>query len=362
MDTITSMRLGRSNQISLGVMIGRFQFFHNGHLDAIVQGLQEVSYLAVLTGSANKPRTYYNPFTAAERARVIMAALPPQYRSRVIVLPLNDSSYNDTQWISSVHEAAGTALKHFGLAESDQIGLVGFKKDGTSYYLNMFPRWSEVSVSNTTGISATPLRDAYFVGGEILRYKMPPETEAFLREFRKDPAYEGLVAEYLFIQEYKRPYKDLKYPPIFVTVDACVVQSGYVLLVQRKAMPGAGLWALPGGFLEGTARIEDWIYEELSQETRIKVPESILRKSTREIRVYDEVHRSARGRTITHCGLIVLDPPPHKKGTRVDLPRVRGADDAKKADWFPLKGPGSIDPSLMFEDHYSIIKDLTSDL
>jgi bifunctional NMN adenylyltransferase/nudix hydrolase len=38
-----------------------------------------------------------------------------------------------------------------------------------------------------------------------------------------------------------------------------------------------------------------------------------------------------------------------------DLPKVKGADDAKTAEWYPI---GEIDSSKMFEDHYQIIQDL----
>ena len=37
---------------------------------------------------------------------------------------------------------------------------------------------------------------------------------------------------------------------MFITVDAVVVQSGHILMIERKAQPRRGLMALPGAFLD----------------------------------------------------------------------------------------------------------------
>lgn len=362
--TLIPGTLPRQNRIDLGIFIGRFQFFHRGHLDAIVQALDFVDRLAILNGSANQPRTYFNPFTFEERAAMIMASIPENLRDRVVCLPLEDSTYNNNAWILSVQERAEDARVHFNLPTDCVIGLVGHKKDGSSYYLNMFPLWEEVPVLNNLGLSATPLREQYFLTDEPLDpTKLPTPVIDFLEAFEGDPDFERIQKEYVHVEEYNAPYKNLPYPPIFTTVDACVIQSGHVLLVKRKQMPGKGLWALPGGFLEASERIEDAIYRELAEETSIEVPEGILRGRTEEIRVFDAVHRSSRGRTITHCALIALQTPPRKSGERTRLPRVKGQqEETENCKWFPLKGPGAISPEMMFEDHYSIIKAMTADL
>lgn len=350
--------------IDLGAFIGRFQFFHEGHRDAAIQGLQRVGALAILVGSSNQPRTYYNPWTFEERQRMIMASIPAELRSRVICLPLEDSTYNDTAWMLGVQEQVEEARKHFDLPVDAKIGLVGHKKDGTGYYLNMFPQWAEVAVKNNLQLSATPLRSDYFLTDKPLPTDLLPEPVVdFLAEFKRHADFGRIRDEYLHVREYQAPYADLPYKPIFVTVDACVVQSGHVLLVKRKSMPGRGLWALPGGFLESHERIEDAIYRELIEETSIEVPEGILRGRTEEIRVFDAVHRSSRGRTITHCALIALKTPSSKSGTRVKLPKVKGQrEETTNVKWWPLAGPGAITPDIMFEDHYSVIKRMTSKL
>jgi bifunctional NMN adenylyltransferase/nudix hydrolase len=109
--------------------------------------------------------------------------------------------------------------------------------------------------------------------------------------------------------------------------------------------------ALPGGFINVRERVVDGILRELREETKLKIPEKVLRGSIQKVELFDAVDRSLRGRTITHAALIEL--PAGK------LPPVKGSDDAKKAVWVPLS---SIREEDMFEDHYHIIDGLVGGL
>ncbi|MGH8476762.1 MAG: hypothetical protein ACRERV_02740 [Methylococcales bacterium] len=73
-----------------------------------------------------------------------------------------------------------------------------------------------------------------------------------------------------------------------------------------------------------------------------------MRGSLVKQRVFEDLYRSARGRTITQAFLFVLR-------AEAKLPKVKDGDDAKKAFWMPL---GELNPSEMFEDHYFIIQNL----
>ena len=56
-----------------GLLIGRFQPFHLGHLDAVLFALSRVENLWIGIGSSNKRNEKKNPFTADERIEMIIS-------------------------------------------------------------------------------------------------------------------------------------------------------------------------------------------------------------------------------------------------------------------------------------------------
>lgn len=338
------------------VFIGRFQPFHKGHLAVVEAGLQQAGHLIVLCGSAHQPRSIRNPWLWQEREQMLRASLPDAVQSRLLVAPLMDAPYNDEQWMRNVQTTVNAlvAAHHRLPHKTPRIGLIGHRKDHSSYYLKLFPQWGTVQVDNYAGIDATALRMGFFAADaerdpafvQMALEQLPPAVHQWLQEFSATAACQELRDEQAFVAKYRKAWAAAPYEPSFVTVDAVVVQSGHVLLVERKARPGKGLLALPGGFVDPHERIRDACLRELKEETRIKVPVPVLRGSIKRADVFDEPYRSARGRTITHAFYIELEPSS-------ELPKVKGGDDARAAQWVPL---GELDPMQMFEDHYFIIQ------
>ena len=336
------------------VFIGRFQPFHLGHLAVIERALALSDQVIVLCGSAHQPRNTRNPWSFSERAAMVSGSIAEGDRQRVHIQPLMDSPYNDSVWVQRVQSTVhGLVTAHHKFSHQPaRIGLIGHKKDHSSFYLNLFPQWDSVSVENVAGINATDVREALFaesrVEGQAIAESVSASVGEFLEEFSAKPEFANLREEQTFVTKYKESWSVAPYEPTFVTVDAVVVQSGHVLMVERKARPGKGLWALPGGFVDGYERIEDACLRELKEETKIKVPVPVLKGSIRNRGVFDDPHRSARGRTITHAFYIELSPS-------AELPKVKGSDDAKYARWIPL---GEINPESIYEDHYFIIQEM----
>lgn len=326
------------------VLIGRFQPLHNAHLEIIKRCTALTNQLVVIVGSANQPRTYKNPFTFAERERMIKDAASG-LNLRVYVEPNIDTIYNDQAWAVRVQ---GIHSKYRCLGTKD--GIIGHKKDDSSFYLDMFPQWDFVNVEQIEPLGATDIRDLYFKRDANMKFiqgVVPETTFDFLMKFKTTAEYEQIIREREFVETYKKQYASLPYPPVFVTTDAVVIQSGHVLMIKRRSEPGKGLWALPGGFLNADTdrSVQDAMIRELREETGIKVPAPVLKGSIQDQRVFDAIGRSARGRTITHAFKIVLPDG--------ELPKVKGMDDAEKARWVPI---AEVKSDQCFEDHYEILQ------
>ena len=82
--------------IHRGVVIGRFQPFHNGHLLLIRQILRECNEALIVVGSAQRNYTFANPFTAGERILMIRKSLIEGGVdvSKIIIIPLIDIEDN----------------------------------------------------------------------------------------------------------------------------------------------------------------------------------------------------------------------------------------------------------------------------
>jgi nicotinamide-nucleotide adenylyltransferase len=75
-----------------GLLIGRFQPFHLGHL-AVVRELRAArrdQELILGVGSAQESYTWKNPFTSGERLEMVARALGEAHIDRVLAIPLPD--------------------------------------------------------------------------------------------------------------------------------------------------------------------------------------------------------------------------------------------------------------------------------
>ena len=335
-----------SHKYKLAVFIGRFQIYHNGHHQVVSKALEIADRVAVLVGSANEPRSYRNPFNFGERVEMIDNAFDLNERRRLDFHAVEDRKYDDEAWVCQIQQI----VENYGF-ENEEIALIGLEKDHTSYYLKLFPQWNSASVKQDHILSSTDMRKFFFdnSASEDIESMIPRSTFIFLNRFwAHNSAYYDVVAEYKFIEKYKKQWASSPYPPTFVTVDAVVIQSGHILMVERADFPGKGLWALPGGYLGQNETIIKGILRELKEETKIKVPPAVLTGSHIATKVFDCPHRSDRGRVITHVGLF------HLPNDGI-LPKVKGSDDARKAEWKPL---GTLNRSWIFEDHTDIIQDM----
>ncbi len=342
------------------VFIGRFRPFHLGHKRVVDHALSLGETVILLVGSANSSPSLRNPFSHADVAAMIAATYPEEIQAgRLILMPLDDHLYNDTLWLERSQATIADILAKLpgnsprvtlhGWSDV-KIALIGCHKDSTSYYLKLFPNWAAEAVEFFDPINATDIRRAYFGGGDIPRDLLPEPVAQWLEQWKATPSYDRIKAEADFVTRYRSQFAGQKYAPTFNCADAIVTQSGHVLLVRRKAMPGKGLLALPGGFIKEDETSLEAALRELKEETRLKLPRELLIGSVAASRTFDDPFRSARGRTFSHAFHFRLPD-------RADLPVVKGGDDAAEAFWQPI---GLINPRDMFEDHWHIINSFVS--
>jgi len=116
-----------------------------------------------------------------------------------------------------------------------------------------------------------------------------------------------------------------EYPRPAVTADIILLQhtadQTFVLLIERKHPPFAGMWALPGGFVNMDETLEEAAMRELQEETGISGIE------LNQFYTFSTVNRDPRHRTITTAFI--------GNANNKTIEPVAG-DDAAKAQWFAL--------------------------
>jgi bifunctional NMN adenylyltransferase/nudix hydrolase len=320
-----------------GVYIGRFQPFHTGHEKVARHVLNTCKKIVFVIGSASTPRTIRNPFTYEERCNFILKALE-DVKDRVLFVAADDYFYSDVIWSTAIVNAVNIVTNY-----STSISFAKPFKDATSYYLNIFNDWRTIPV-NISKLNATDIRNAWLEGTDF-KSSVPACVYEYMATFNKvderGEVFKYLKDEYSYIKKYKESWKSCPYPPAFVTADAVVIKGGMILLIKRRHAPGAGLYALPGGFVNPDETFINAAARELKEETTLRV----FTDSVKDSKVFDHPGRSLRGRVITNAFFWDL-------GMTGEIPVVKNEDDAAEAVWVPII---RVRQDKMFEDHFSII-------
>lgn len=130
------------------------------------------------------------------------------------------------------------------------------------------------------------------------------------------------------------------YPRPALTTDVVVFtlreQQLQLLLIRRAQPPFAGMWALPGGFLDMDEDIDRCAARELAEET------GVSGVYLEQLYTFGRPNRDPRGRVISVAYYALV--PAHR------LPDPQAASDAAAVAWFPVAQL----PRLAF-DHADII-------
>lgn len=116
---------------SRGLMTGRFQPFHNGHLALAKQALGECDELVLVIGSAQFNFIDKDPFTAGERVLMIHEALKEAKidLSKCYIIPLANDE-NNARWLAYLRSmvppfdmlySGNDFVKHLALSQGADI-------------------------------------------------------------------------------------------------------------------------------------------------------------------------------------------------------------------------------------------------
>ena len=328
----------------VGFILGRFSPLHSGHRELIRQAKKRCSTLIIFVGSANLPRSIKNPWTFQERADQLTQFIQHEGLSKsgvdqwtykpiepsVVIVPLNDYKYSDAQWRNDVRQ-------YMYRFNGQSISLFGHMKEGNDY-LDWFPEFDFNNIETGIPLNATGIREAMLATRDS---RMPKEVQEDYDYFCKEA---GLFANYPFPETLN-----------FNCADAILECAGQVVLIQRKVAPGAGTWALPGGFKNNTESFLDCAIRELHEETGVKVPEKVLRGSIVSTKLFDD---PKRGNGIPRNTLAVhMRIKPNPDGT---MPKIKGADDALEARWVTIQE--ALNEYTMFDDHAGILMEMTGSM
>lgn len=345
----------------LSVCIGRFQILHHAHLTMIHRCLEVAEHCVVVLGSSYQARSPRQPWTWQERKKVVLESIPKELHSRLTFLPLRDF-YNMRRWSQSLQQQVQDL---FPSLSSAQIVLVGHHKDTSTEYLSHFPQWQFHALESQGNTNATDLRDSYWKLcpqasswttqtlprpeqlWDHLKSKLPAASFSFLKNWWNSSTYKDLAEEYFALQNEKKAWSLAPYPPILVTVDALITHRQKLLVIQRGRLPGKGLYALPGGFLEQHETVYDSALRELLEETHLKLDREQARAYLKAVKVFDHPSRSQRGRVISHTHHFELPDD-------IDLTIMAG-DDAASAQWMSYDEIMPI-ADAFHDDHFFMIE------
>jgi len=160
----------RIRDMKVGILIGRFQPLHKGHVNAIEFARDNSERLFVIVGSAEKSNQERNPFSFEERKRMIGLALKgKKLQDNISIVPINDAR-NHTEWIKSIKNTIGEYNLIF---TNDELTEKLFKEDGAEV-LN-------VPLQDRNELSATEVRKRLELDKEW-ESLVTPEIAQYLKE------------------------------------------------------------------------------------------------------------------------------------------------------------------------------------
>jgi nicotinamide-nucleotide adenylyltransferase len=147
-----------------GFFIGRFQPFHDGHLQIVEEIASEVDELVVGIGSAGDSHTERNPFTAGERIMMITKTLEALDITTYTV-PIEDLNRNSV-WVSHVQSMS----PRFDVAYSNNPLVI-------QLFIEAGVEVRQTAMFNRDDLKGSQIRTQMIDGGDWERHVPQPVVE-----------------------------------------------------------------------------------------------------------------------------------------------------------------------------------------
>lgn len=285
--------------------MGRFQPFHNGHLDAIDQMIADgMTDITLGIGSMQESRTKNNPFTIEERIEMISASLNDR-DANFTFFPVPDFN-NDDAWINYIKKNVPVTFKY---AYSNNPNTLNCMKKIYGVEIK--------TLEERVDINATKIRYEIQTGEASWKNYVPQKVAKYLENINAQNILKEIFSENEWI-----------------TADAIINYNGGIVFIERVHPPYG--FALPGGRKEKYESIEEAVIREAKEETNLDLVNLEL------LGVYSKPGRDPRG-PVTSIVYIARG-----------VGELKADDDAKSVC---VIRPDEIERFDLAFDHGDIIKD-----
>lgn len=154
------------DDLKRGLMVGRFQPFHKGHLCLVRQIFQDCDELIVAIGSAQFNYSYTDPFTAGERIMMIHSALVESeidLKKCYIVPVVNDE--NNARWFGHLK----SMVPHFDILYSGNEFVTNLVSRHTKILKPRFNKRREYNGTNIRKLMSRSCRWKKFLPDSVAR-------------------------------------------------------------------------------------------------------------------------------------------------------------------------------------------------
>jgi cytidyltransferase-like protein len=262
-----SQNTAQNTTQNTALWIGRYQTFHNGHINGAKQ-IEEsgIEKLIIGIGSAQEKNTLKNPFTFEERKKMVQLALEDELTIPFEIFAVPDTNTDEswTQYIldnipkSKKKEQNNLNQKNISwsdyIIENKNID-VGFDTvySGNPHVKNCFKNYNVQSLDeNRVPLSAGTIRQKIGTN-ENINNEVPQKVINYLQEINARDRLKILMP---------KPRNP------FPTADGIVKYNGKIVLIERENTPFG--WALPGGFMEYGDSGEQTAIKEVKEETGLE--------------------------------------------------------------------------------------------